>query len=141
VVELVLIVCVLGLTAALVQQPPAKAQAVRSGPFSATTRLGAYELDLTVDPARTGPNDIHLYTLKPSGQPANGVEAHVYASLPSAGLGPLRFQAALAGPGHFVLNQARLPLAGRWSVRIEVRFGTFDQYDTTLNIPIAKGTP
>jgi copper transport protein len=137
--ELVLIAAVLGVTAALVQEPPAKAQIVSSGPYSSTARLGPYELDTTVEPARVGDNEVHLYVLQPSGQPANSAEAHIFASLPSAGLGPIRFQAAIAGPGHFVLNGARLPLAGRWSFRIEIRFGSFDQYDTTLNVPIAKG--
>lgn len=139
--ELVLIACILGVTAALVQEPPAKTQVVSSGPFGTTTRLGPYELDITADPARTGPNDIHLYVLRASGQPANGAEAHVFASLPSAALGPIRFQAAIAGPGHFVINEARLPIPGRWSFQIEIRFGSFDQYDTTIVIPIAKGTP
>jgi copper transport protein len=139
--ELVLIACVLGVTAALVQEPPAKAQVRSSGPFGATSRLGPYELDVTVDPARTGLNDMHLYVLRTSGQPANGAEAHVYASLPSASLGPFRFQAAIAGPGHFVINKARLPIPGRWSFQIEIRFGSFDQYDKTIDIPIAKGTP
>ena len=139
--ELVLLACVLGVTAALVQEPPAKAQVVQSGPFSTTTHLGPYELDMTVDPARTGSNEIHLYTLRPSGQPANGVEAHVYASLPSAALGPFRFQGSVAGPGHFAIEQARLPIPGRWAFRVEVRFGSFDQYDTTIDVPIAKGPP
>jgi copper transport protein len=139
--ELVLIACILGVTAALVQEPPARAQVGSSGPFGTTSRLGPYELDVTVDPARTGPNDVHLYVLRASGQPANGAEAHVFASLPSAALGPIRFQAAIAGPGHFVINEARLPIPGRWSFQIEIRFGSFDQYDTTIVIPIAKGTP
>jgi copper transport protein len=137
--ELVLIAAVVGVTAALVQEPPAKAQVLSSGPYSSTARLGPYELDTTVDPARTGANEIHLYVLNPSGQPANSAEAHIFASLPSAGLGPLRFQAAIGGPGHFILDGARLPIAGRWSFRIEVRFGSFDQYDTTLIVPITKG--
>jgi copper transport protein len=141
VLELLLLACVLGVTAALVQEPPAKAAVVHSGPFSATKHLGPYELDMTVDPARTGPNDIHLYTLKASGQPANGAEAHLYASLPSAGLGPFRFQGSIAGPGHFVINRARIPIPGRWSFRIEIRFGSFDQYHKTIDVPIAKGTP
>jgi copper transport protein len=137
--ELALVAGILGVTAALVQQPPAKTQVVTSGPYSATRKLGPYELDVTVDPARTGVNQIHLYTLQPSGQPANGAEAHVFASLPSAGLGPLRFQGAVAGPGHFVIDGARIPIPGRWSVRIEVRFGSFDQYDTTIQVPITRG--
>jgi copper transport protein len=139
-VELVLVAVVLAVTAALVEEPPARAQVAQGGPFSSTSRLGPYELDTTVDPARTGVNEIHLYVLRPSGQPANATEANILASLPAARVGPLRFKASVAGPGHYVINGAQLPIAGRWAFRLEVRFGSFDQYETTLNIPISKGT-
>jgi copper transport protein len=137
--ELALVTAVLAVTAALVEQPPARAQVAARGAYSSTARLGPYELDTTVDPARTGTNTIHLYVLQRSGQPANAAEATVLASLPSAGLGPLRLTGSVAGPGHFALNGARLPIAGRWSLRLEVRFGAFDQYETTLIVPISKG--
>jgi copper transport protein len=137
-IELVLVAGLLAVTAALVEQPPAKAVVASGGPYSTTAKLGPDELDLTVDPARLGPNEIHLYVLRPSGLPAEAAEAHAYASLPSAGLGPLRLQAAPAGPGHFVLPRVDLAVAGDWKVRFEVRFGSFDQYDTTVTVPIRK---
>jgi copper transport protein len=136
--ELVLLTGILTVTAALVQEPPAKAQVVRSGPFATTTHLGPYELDLTVDPARTGANDIHLYLLRHSGQPANADEARLYASLPAAGIGPIHYHGAAAGPGHYAFNQIRLPVPGTWALRFEVRFGSFDQYETTVDVPIRK---
>jgi copper transport protein len=139
--ELALLAVVLAVSAALVEQPPARAQIAGGGPYSSTSQLGPFELDATVDPARTGANTIHLYLLQRSGQPANAAEAKLSASLPSAAIGPLRFKPAVAGPGHFTLNSARLPIAGRWSFRLEVRFGAFDQYETTLIVPITKGQP
>jgi copper transport protein len=137
-VELVLIAALLAITAALVQEPPAKAQVVRSGPFTTTTHLGSYELDLTVDPARAGTNDVHLYLLRHSGQPADADEARLYASLPAAGIGPIHYHGAAAGPGHYAFDQIRLPVPGTWALRLEVRFGSFDQYETTLDVPIRK---
>jgi copper transport protein len=136
--ELALAAAVVAVTAALVEQPPAKAQVARGGIFSTETRLGPYELDVTVDPARLGPNDVHLYLLTKAGQPADAAEAHVYSSLPVAGLGPLRLQGSPAGPGHFAISRANLAVAGEWRMRFEVRFGSFDQYDTTLTVPIRK---
>ena len=41
-------------------------------------------------------------------------------------------------PGHFVLPPVDLPIAGDWKLRFEVRFGSFDQYETTVNVPIRK---
>jgi copper transport protein len=136
--ELALLAGLLAVTAALVEQPPAKAQAVATGPFSTTAQLGPNELDLTVDPAQLGRNEMHMFVLRPSGIPAEAAEAHAYASLPSAGLGPLRFRGIPAGGGHFIFPRVDLAVAGDWKVRFEVRFGSFDQYATTATIPIRK---
>ena len=50
---------VLGVTAALAGYAPATA--AQSGPFSGSASLGPTELEVTVDPARVGSNQIHLY--------------------------------------------------------------------------------
>lgn len=57
--EVALVVVVLGVTAVLAGYPPATAS--QSGPFSASASLGPAALEITVDPARAGPNQIHLY--------------------------------------------------------------------------------
>ena len=57
--EVALIVVVLGVTAALAGYAPATA--VQSGPFSGSASLGPAELEMTVDPARVGSNQVHLY--------------------------------------------------------------------------------
>ena len=65
--EVALLAVVLGVTAALVSYAPSGY--VSSGPQSATTSLGPADLQLTVDPARVGPNEMHVYlTDKQTGQ-------------------------------------------------------------------------
>jgi copper transport protein len=139
--ELALFVVVLSVTAALVEQPPAKAQAGRGGPYSTTAKLGPYELDLTVDPAQTGKNEIHLYVLTRTGWPARVEELSLFASLPSAGIGPFQFTAAPAGAGHYVSPGADLPVAGIWRLRVEVRRDEFDQFEATASVPIERRAP
>jgi copper transport protein len=136
--ELALFAAVLAVTAVLVERVPAKAFAASRGPFAAQTTVGPYELDVDVDPARPGPNAIHLYLLQASGRPGEAAEATVLASLPAAGVGPLRLHGAAAGPGHFVIPHAELPIAGDWTLRFEIRRGEFDQFETTLEVPIRK---
>ena len=58
-----LVVVVLGVTAALVSYPPPDSLA--GGPFDGTAELGPLRLEATVDPARVGPNELHLYMLAP----------------------------------------------------------------------------
>jgi copper transport protein len=138
-VELTLAVLVVGVTAALVAEPPARAQVAASGPVSRDTKVGPFDLNFVVDPARTGPNRIHLYLLDSStGQPAQVAEMRVAASLQAGGIGPLRFQATPAGPGHGLGTGATLALAGDWRFGVDVRRGEFDKWSTTLTIPIRK---
>ena len=63
-------------------------------------------------------------------------EALVSATLPAADLGPLSLQPLPAGPGHYVITAADLPVAGEWQIHVGARVGDFDQYDTTIDIPV-----
>lgn len=139
-IELAIVVVVVGVTSALVAETPAKAQqAASAGPVVRDTRVGPYDLDVIVDPARTGPNAIHLTVVNDTtGQPANVAEIRAAASLPAAGLGPLRFETTPAGPGHAIATGATFPVAGDWQLEVDVRRGEFDQWSTTLDIPIGK---
>lgn len=141
--EAVVMAAVVAVTALLVAKPPARTQTVdRGGPVSVDARVGPYDVNLVVDPARTGRNVAHLYLLDHStGQPAEVSETSVSATLPSAGIGPLRLTATTAGPGHAVLGDATFPLAGRWRVRVDVRKGDFDQWSVTVPIDIEKDQP
>jgi copper transport protein len=135
--ELVLMVAVVGVTAALVAEPPAKA-AVVAGPASRDGRVGPFDYSLVVDPARAGSNEIHVYVLDTSGAPARVDEITVSATLPAASIGPLRMEMTAAGPGHAVATAAELPLAGDWRLELSVRRGEFDSWSTYVDIPIGK---
>ena len=134
--ELAVMAVAVGLTATLVAEPPAKAQVAPTGPFATTTHVGPFELNLVVDPARAGPNQIHLYLLDRSGRPAPVAEARIAASLPSAGIGPIRVAANEAGPGHYIAPGAVLAIPGDWRVTVTVRRGEFDEWQRTTTTPI-----
>ena len=135
-VELAVMAVVVGVTTALVAEPPPGPPA---GSVSVTSAAGPFELTFDVDPARVGANEIHLYVLDPAtGQPADVDEIRVEASLPSTGVGPLSFETTSAGPGHAVFAAAQLPLPGTWRFHVAVRQGEFDEWMTSLDIPIRK---
>ena len=136
--ELALMATIVAVTAVLVTEPPARAEVVPRGPYATTAQLGDLELNLVVDPAVAGPNQIHLYLTTPSGQPTDVDEATVAATLASRGIGPLRLQAHRAGPGHFVVHGAQLALAGDWQLRVDTRRGEFDAAAATVSVPIRK---
>jgi copper transport protein len=134
--ELTIFVAVLAVTAVLVSEAPAKSQILRTGPYAATTSIGPYELNLIVDPAKAGPNSVHLYVLSRVGQPVNVAEANVSATLPERGIGPLRFPTHLAGPGHYIVSGASIGIAGKWRFEFTVRRGAFDEWTASLPVPI-----
>jgi copper transport protein len=137
-VELGLFVAVVAVTAVLVTEPPAKAEVKPTGPFATTTQIGSNELNLVVDPAQPGSNEIHLYLTDRTGRPATVAEARVAASLPSRGIGPLRLRALRAGPGHYLVADANLALPGEWRLRVDLRVGEFEAQAASVNVPIRE---
>ncbi len=134
--ESLLMLCVLGVTAALIgYAPPIDAL---SGPYSANTSLGPAELELTVEPARVGLNTIHLYLIdaRTGGQFTQTKELTAAARLPAKGIGPLPLHASLAGPGHYIFNSAELTPGGAWQLEITDRVSEFQEYTKTVQVPI-----
>jgi copper transport protein len=137
--ELTLMVAVVAVTAVLVAQPPARAALAPSGPASAKTQLGPYQLRLVVQPAAAGLNTIQLYLLGRSGRPANIAAVDVAASLSSKSVGPLRFKGRQLSQGHFVVRGAQLALPGKWQFRVSARRGEFDLVENTVSLSIRRG--
>jgi copper transport protein len=136
--ELALMTAVVGVTAVLVSEPPARAEVAPKGPYSTLTTLGPLELNLVVDPGRAGANAIHLYLSDRAGRPAAAAEARVSAVLASKRIGPLRFRATRIAPGHFSVYRAQLALAGDWQLGVEARRGEFESLTTSVSVPIRK---
>jgi copper transport protein len=134
--EVALIVVVLGVTAALAGYPPATA--VQSGPFSGSASLGPVQLEVTVDPARVGPNQVHLYLFdaRSGAQFAPIEELDVTATLPEKSIGPLPLEPQRSGPGHYTVQGAQLGVAGDWQLEVTVRVSAFDQYASEVEVPI-----
>jgi copper transport protein len=134
--EIVLMLCVFGVTAALISYAPPIDAA--SGPFSTNTTIGSAELEMTVEPARVGLNTIHLYLInaKDGSQFTGTKELIVTAALPSKGIGPLSLKANLSGPGHYTLNSTELSPGGTWEIKITDRISEFQEYSRTVKVPI-----
>jgi copper transport protein len=134
--EAALIVVVLGVTAALTAYAPSLA--AQRGPFNATTTVGPAQLQITVDPGLAGANAIHLYLLNPRDgtQFTRAQEVDLEERLPAHDIGPLDQRADLAGPGHYVIPDAVLGVRGTWEVQVTVRVSAFDEYITTVEVPV-----
>jgi copper transport protein len=134
--EVALVVVVLGVTAALAGYAPATA--VQSGPFSGSAALGPAELEITVDPARVGANQVHLYLFDATGgaQFTRVKEIEIAATEPENAIGPLPLEPRRAAPGHYTVQAAQLSVAGDWELEVTARVSAFDQYAAAIEVPI-----
>lgn len=140
-VETIGIFAVLAVTAVLVNLVPARTAAGVTGPFTATTPMGTYQLNVTVDPNRAGANELHIYLLGPGGQPTNPTpgepaQLQVGFSLPSQDIGPIMRTATVSGPGHWTLAGHELSIPGQWRVQFQLLISRFERLTTELTVPV-----
>ena len=137
-IEVIGLLLVISVTAVLVNLLPAREAAGVTGPLSVRSDLGDTHLvDITVDPNRAGPNEMHIYVFGDDGRPADAEEISVGLTMPENDIGPIEREPTPTGPGHWTLTAAELPLPGRWIVTINVATSRFEE--ATAEIPIDVG--
>ena len=134
--ELVLFAGVLAATAALTSYAPPDTLA--GGPFSTTRDLGPARLELTVDPARVGNNEVHLYLFnrRTGAQYDRARRVAVELRLPDKRIGPLDARVDKAGPGHWVARRAAIAPQGDWTLTVAADVSDFEQYRAQVEVPV-----
>jgi copper transport protein len=134
--EVALVVAALAATAALTAYAPPEAGA--EGPFAATGTLGESRLELTVDPARVGANEIHLYLTDPrtGAQYDRFRDVHVALRLPAKAIGPLEPHVDKAGPGHWVARRAQIVPGGDWRLAVSSRVSDFEEHRASFEVEV-----
>ena len=134
--ELLIGVAALAVTGALAGYAPSIAEG--TGPFSGSADIGPARLELTVDPARVGPNELHVYLFdRASGRQYDATkELTVTAELPERQIEPIELEPRKAGPGHYVISGAALGVAGDWTLEIAARVSEFDEHRTEIEVPV-----
>ena len=132
------LVLVVAVTGVLVNLVPARDAAGLGGILSVRRPVGdTHQVDITVDPNRVGPNEMHIYLFTNEGRPAKAEEITVGLTMPADDIGPIEREPTPTGPGHWTLTAAELPIAGRWIVTINATVTEFDE--ATVDIPIDVG--
>ena len=133
--ELALGVVALAATGALAGYPPSVAES--SGPYSTTATMGPARLELTVDPARTGPNEMHLYLIdRADGRQFTATKELTVTAQMHGKIAPIKLDATRAGPGHYLVSGATFGVKGDWHLEVVARVSEFDELRKTLVIPI-----
>ena len=136
--EVALVLVVLGLTGALTGYAPPTA--ADEGTQSVSNRMGPLDLELTIDPARVGVNELHVYLFRArDGTPFKGTkELTVRLSQPGKGIGPIDARLRSGGPGHYLADAVTLSPGGTWQIEVTDRVSDFDQYSTKATIDVKE---
>jgi len=134
--EVVGIVAVLAVTAVLTNVTPARTAAT-GGVVTVSAPLGKGSVEVIVDPARPGRNDVHAYILDADGGADDQYDdAQFQLALPAQDLGPFDREPVRAGAGHFQLVGTQLDLAGEWTLTITVKPSRFVEQSATVRFRV-----
>jgi copper transport protein len=138
VAEVALGAIVVGITAVLVNLPPARVEAGADEPSMSTAAVGHHELHVMVDPGEVGENRVHIRAADEHGEPVHFDAMRVLFRMPEEDIGPLVASAEPTGPGEFVVHGHQLSVPGEWTLEIVVRSGEFDEERTTVDVVVNR---
>ena len=132
--EVVFLVLVLATTALLVNAPPARSAV--DAPYSTTLQGKGISFSVQMLPSRSGPNDIHVTALEPSGLlfPLTGLTVEL--SEPAKGIAPITVTLIRLGPGHYTSTGLVIPFSGKWQLELKALTSPIDEVDVFATIPV-----
>mgnify|MGYP001355636952 CR=1 FL=1 len=130
--EVLVAAMVLTVTAVLIEQPPGRTAVDR--PFAATVTADDATLQVTVEPARTGPNDLHLYFYNAVSGEVLPVDA-VEVTAGTTDIPPRRLDVVPITASHVSVLGATFTAVGTWDIAVTlVRAGQPTTF--ILEVPI-----
>jgi copper transport protein len=138
-VELLVAVVVLAMSALLVATPPARSAVAQPVDVVLPLQGAAGEsgtVQISVDPAATGPNVLHVYLFDDAGRLTQPAGIEVTLSEPGQQIGPLEVELEPAGPGHYVGDGMTIPGAGTWTLAVSVRVDEFTATTARTSFPV-----
>ena len=137
--EVVGLVVVLAITAALVAITPARDAAATGGVYSSTVAYLDGQMSFVIDPGRVGTNEMHVYLLDSTGRADDSLEkVTIRMSLPDEGFGPIERETEKAGAGHWSLDTSDLTIAGDWEMEVVGQVSRFEDQTVTFAVPIGS---
>ncbi|MEU6365049.1 copper resistance protein CopC [Streptomyces sp. NPDC046931] len=105
-------------------------------PFDTGGQEGKGTVEVTLDPARVGGNEMHVYVVRPNGKAFDVPEVKVAFTLESKAIGPLPVVPDRIATGHWSARGVQIPMAGDWKIAVTVRTSDIDQATVTENAKI-----
>jgi copper transport protein len=138
-VEFAVAAVVLALSAVLVGTPPARSAVAQPVDVLLPLQGSAGpsgSVQVSVDPARPGPNTLHVYLFDDTGRLTQPAGITVSLSEATQEIGPLDVDLQPAGPGHYVGDGMSIPGAGTWMLAVSVRLDEFTATTARTEFPV-----
>ncbi|MFF7155744.1 copper resistance protein CopC [Streptomyces sp. NPDC008139] len=114
----------------------APTEVVLSIPYDTGGPHGKGTAGLTVSPARSGANEVHLFLSTPAGSSVDVPEVRLQFTLPAKKIGPIDAPLQHLTVGHWTAAGVQLPLPGAWQVAVTVRTSDIDEVTETRNMQV-----
>ncbi|MER6911411.1 copper resistance protein CopC [Streptomyces sp. NPDC000594] len=105
-------------------------------PFDTGGQGGSGTVRLTLDPARPGGNELHLWVNGKDGAPLDVPELKLSFTLEAKQIGPLPITPERLAAGHWSAGSVQIPMPGDWKVQVTVRTSDIDQATVSKNLTI-----
>jgi copper transport protein len=106
-------------------------------PFDTGGQNGKGTVRLSLDPARSGANEMRVWIDRPDGKPLDAPEVKVAFTLKAKQIGPLPVVPDRVAKGHWSASAVQIPMPGEWEVKVTVRTSDIDQ--TTIDKTVKIG--
>ena len=127
-IEVICVALVLALVAAWRFTPPPRALFLAAiQPVRVHIHTDRAMADLQIDPADANDRRVAITLLDGEFQPLFAKEVTVFFAKPEMGVEPLRLAATHVAATSWQIHGVRLPVAGRWSVRVEILISDFEK--------------
>ncbi|MEO3999709.1 copper resistance protein CopC [Mesorhizobium sp. CAU 1732] len=125
--ETVVVLIIFAIAAGWRFTPPPRALAIAAAqPASMHIHTADAMADLTVSPGRTGPVTVSAVIMTGEFGPLDAKDVTFVFSNPGAGIEPFRRKASKPGDGTWLADDVVLPLAGTWTVRLDILITDFE---------------
>ncbi|MFI6470446.1 copper resistance CopC/CopD family protein [Streptomyces sp. NPDC050516] len=105
-------------------------------PFDTGGQNGKGTVELTLDPGRTGSNDLRVSLEDPAGKPKDAPEVKVSFTLAAKSVGPLPVVPDRVTAGQWRASGVQIPMAGDWQISVTVRTSEIDETTVDKNVKI-----
>ncbi|MDX6349589.1 MAG: copper transport protein [Streptomyces sp.] len=105
-------------------------------PFDTGGPKGKGTAEITLDPATSGQNELHLLITGTDGKARDVPEVQVAFTLTAKKIGPLPVTLGKIDTGHWASTTVQLPMPGAWLMAVTVRTSDIDQITETKTVKI-----